>query len=146
MFSSKQEIYSIDECFLDLDGFVPQSLERYGQTIRQTVKQHVGIPVCVGVAATKTLANHCAKKGYAGSNGVCDFGWLTDSERTELFARIPVGDVWGVGKRITEKLEGSGLNTVGKLRCANPERIRQRFSVVLERDGAGHADYRRIRH
>lgn len=135
-FSPKQEIYSIDECFLDLEGFVPQSLEHYGQTIRQTVKQYVGIPVCVGIAQTKTLAklaNHCAKKGYAGSNGVCDFGRFAENERTELFARIPVGDVWGVGKRIAEKLEGFGLNTVEKLRCANPERIRQRFSVVLER-------------
>ena len=55
-FSPKQEIYSIDECFLDLDGFEPQSLMAYGQRIRQTVKQNVGIPVCVGIADTKTLA------------------------------------------------------------------------------------------
>src|SRR5208337_2311828 len=72
-FSPKQEIYSIDECFLDLGGFDPQSLLSYGQTIRKTVKQNVGIPVCVGIADTKTLAklaNHCAKKGLAGSDGV----------------------------------------------------------------------------
>lgn len=135
-FSPRQEVYSIDECFLDLDGFDPLSLWSYGQKIRHAVKQNVGIPVCVGIAATKTLAklsNHCAKKGFAGSNGVCDFGLLTDSERGSLFARILAGDVWGIGRRITEKLEGMGIHTVEDLRCADSELIRQQFSVVVER-------------
>lgn len=135
-FSPKQEIYSIDECFLDLDGFDPQSLMTYGQIIRQTVRQSVGIPVCVGIADTKTLAklaNHCAKKGLAGADGVCDFGRLNDDERTVLFASIPVGEVWGVGRRITEKLLTINISTVEDLRTANLERIRSQFSVVLER-------------
>ena len=75
-FSPKQEIYSIDECFLDLSGFDPATLVDYGQKIRKTVKRNVGIPVCVGIADTKTLAklaNHCAKKGLSGNEGVCDF-------------------------------------------------------------------------
>ena len=55
-FSPDQEIYSIDECFLGLDGFERQDSLRYGQTIRQRVRQWVGIPVCVGMASTKTLA------------------------------------------------------------------------------------------
>lgn len=99
-FSPKQEIYSIDECFLDLDGFEPQTLMAYGQRIRQTVNHNVGIPVCVGIADTKTLAklaNHCAKKGLAGEHGVCDFGRLEEQERNALFASIPVSGVWGVG-------------------------------------------------
>lgn len=90
-FSPKQEIYSIDECFLDLDGFDPQSLASYGQTIRQTVKRNIGIPVCVGIADSKTLAklaNHCAKKGFAGADGVCDLGRLSSNERQILFASI----------------------------------------------------------
>jgi len=81
-FSPKQEIYSIDECFLDLDGFDSQSLVAYGQTIRRTIKQYVGIPVCVGIAETRTLAklaNHCAKKRLAGRDGVCDFGRYSDT-------------------------------------------------------------------
>lgn len=56
-FSPKQEIYSIDECFLDFDGFAPASLVAYGQTIRKTIKQYVGIPVCVGIADTKRSPN-----------------------------------------------------------------------------------------
>ncbi|CAG1004679.1 Protein UmuC [Methylophilaceae bacterium] len=135
-FSPKQEIYSIDECFLDLDGFDPQSLMTYGQIIRQAVKQSLGIPVCVGIADTKTLAklaNHCAKKGLAGADGVCDFGRLNDGERTVLFASIPVGEVWGVGRRITEKLLTMNITTVEDLRTANLERIQSQFSVVLGR-------------
>ena len=135
-FSPKQEIYSIDECFLDLDGFDPSSLIAYGQKIRNAVKQNVGIPVCVGIASSKTLAklaNHCAKKGYAGENSVCDFGRLTDWQRSDLFTQIPVGDVWGVGRRTTEALQGMGINTVEDLRCADTEYIRQQFSIVLER-------------
>jgi DNA polymerase V len=135
-FSPKQEIYSIDECFLDLGGFDPKSFMDYGQTIRQTVKQNVGIPVCVGIANTKTLAklaNYCAKKGFAGRTGVCDFGRGTEGQISKLFSRIPVGDVWGVGRKITEKLQAMGIKTVEDLRTANAERIRSLFSVVLGR-------------
>lgn len=136
-FSPRQEIYSIDECFLDMEGFEPKSLIAYGQTIRQTVKRNVGIPVCVGIADTKTLAklaNLCAKKGLAGSDGVCDFGSLGEAQgRRELFASIPVGDVWGVGPRITQKLLSMGIQTVEDLRTANAEKIRSQFSVVLVR-------------
>jgi len=135
-FSPKQEIYSIDECFLDLDGFNPQTLMAYGQTIRQAVKSNVGIPVCVGIADTKTLAklaNHCAKKGLAGDNGVCDFGLLNEQQRSALFASLPVGEIWGVGRRISEKLLAMNIVTVEDLRTASQKAIRDQFSVVLER-------------
>jgi DNA polymerase V len=135
-FSPKQEIYSIDECFLDLEGFPPETLVEYGQKIRQTVRRNVGIPVCVGIADTKTLAklaNHCAKKGFAGADGVCDFGRGSEAQLSKLFGRIPVGDVWGVGRKNTEKLLTLGIKTVEDLRTANPERIRSQFSIVLVR-------------
>jgi len=135
-FSPRQEIYSIDECFLDLDGFEPQKLMAYGQSIRQAVKRNVGIPVCVGIADTKTLAklaNHCAKKGLAGENGVCDFGRLDAQERKALFSALPVGEIWGVGRRIAEKLLAMNIETVEDLRIASQKAIRDQFSVVLER-------------
>lgn len=135
-FSPRQEIYSIDECFLDLEGFDPQTLMAYGQTIRQAVKRNVGIPVCVGIADTKTLAklaNHCAKKGLAGSEGVCDFGQLDEQQRRTLFASLPVGEIWGVGRRITEKLLTMNITTVENLCTANLEMIRSQFSVILAR-------------
>jgi len=135
-FSPKQEIYSIDECFLDLDGFEPHKLMAYGQTIRQAVKRNVGIPVCVGIADTKTLAklaNHCAKKGLAGENGICDFGQLNEQQRSSLFTSLPVGEIWGVGRRISEKLLAMNIETVEGLRTASQKAIRDQFSVVLER-------------
>ena len=135
-FSPKQEIYSIDECFLDLEGFDPQSLMAYGQTIRKAVKQNVGIPVCVGIADTKTLAklaNHCAKKGLAGADGVCDFGLLDEHQCRVLFSSLPVDEIWGVGRRITEKLLTMNIKTVEDLRTANLEMIRRQFSIVLAR-------------
>jgi DNA polymerase V len=85
-FSPDQEIYSIDECFLGLDGFSHLDLIEYGQQMRQRVKQWVGIPVCVGIAETKTLAklaNHCAKKNLAGSDGVCDLTRMTEPAQGE---------------------------------------------------------------
>ena len=135
-FSPQQEVYSIDECFLDLSGFDPATLADYGQKIRKTVKRNVGIPVCVGIADSKTLAklaNHCAKKELAGNNGVCDFGQLSDKQRSELFASIPVGEVWGIGRKLTEGLAKLNINTVEDLRCANIEYLRQQFSIVLVR-------------
>lgn len=135
-FSDQQEIYSIDECFLGLDGFAPDYLVEYGQTIRQAVWKKVGIPVCVGIAETKTLAklaNHCAKKGLAGQESVCDFGTLDDRQQFGLFSRISAGEIWGIGPRISQRLADLGIDTVDALRRADPEYIRQQFSVVVER-------------
>jgi DNA polymerase V len=135
-YSPEQEIYSIDECFLGLDGFAEYDLVAYGQTIRQRVRQWVGIPVCVGIAETKTLAklaNHCAKKNLAGSNGVCDLSGMTEAEVSRLFSTIEVGEIWGVGPRLSKKLIARGIATVEALRTADAKTLRREFSVVLER-------------
>ncbi|MDP2810445.1 MAG: Y-family DNA polymerase [Rhodocyclaceae bacterium] len=135
-FSPDQEIYSIDECFLGLDGFEHIDLIEYGQAIRRRVKRWVGLPVCVGIAETKTLAklaNHCAKKNLAGSESVCDFGRMTEPELSRLFSGIEVGEVWGVGRQLTRKLGEMGITTVEGLRTTDAKTMRNRFSVVLER-------------
>ena len=135
-FAPNIEVYSIDESFLDLAGFERQGYAAYGSEIRQRVADWLGLAVCVGIAPTKTLAklaNHCAKKGFAGGGGVCDFTILSSEALSELFGRIEVGEVWGVGRKITARLEMIGIRTVRQLRDANAETIRARFSVVLER-------------
>ncbi len=135
-YSPDQEIYSIDESFLGLDGFNQLDLVEYGHGIRQRVKQWTGIPVCVGIAATKTLAklaNHCAKKGLAGSEGVCDFGRMSAAERSSLFSHIEVGEVWGIGRQLTKQLAGRGIATVEDLCTADAKTLRREFSVVVER-------------
>ena len=135
-YSPDQEVYSIDECFLGMQGFSHFDREEHGQRIRRQVLQWVGIPVCVGFGETKTLAklaNHCAKKGLAGENGVCDLTRLAPSERSHLFATVPVNEGWGGGRRLTEQLGQRGITTVEQLRTADAETLRQAFSVVLER-------------
>lgn len=138
-FSPAVEVYSIDESFLGLSGLERQGadgLTGYGQRIRQSIAQDLGLAVCVGIARSKTLAklaNHCAKKGLAGATGVCDFGKLSAAELDQLFGEIEVGDVWGVGRKISPKLQEMRINTARALRDANPVLIRNRFSVVLER-------------
>ena len=137
-FSPNLEVYSIDESFLDLSGMCmrAESLAAYGVEIRQRVADWLGLAVCVGIAPTKTLAklaNHCAKKGLAGVDGVCDFTTLNSGALSHLFARIDVGEVWGVGRQIKARLAAMGIQTVRQLRDADAETIRARFSVVLER-------------
>lgn len=133
-FSPSQEIYSIDESFLDLTGIAADHTA-YGRQIRQTVMQHVGIPVCVGIASSKTLAklaNHVAKKNPRYS-GVCDFNELTEMEMDALLASIAVGEVWGVGRRSTDKLNEIGIHTVLDLQRTTAKQLRARFGVVFER-------------
>lgn len=138
-FSANLEVYSIDESFLDLSGYHglnSAGLHGYGGEIRRRVALWLGLAVCVGIGTSKTLAklaNHCAKKGLAGRDGVCDFTVMSETELSNLFATIPVDEVWGVGRRISDRLREMGIETVRDLREADAETIRARFSVVLER-------------
>ncbi len=135
-FSPHVEVYSIDESFLSLDGFAARGFETYGTEIKQRVQDWLGLAVCVGIAETKTLAklaNHCAKKGHAGTAGVCDFTTIPPADFSALLAKIKVGETWGVGSRLAPRLEKMGIHTVQDLRNADPGRMRARFSVVLER-------------
>lgn len=135
-FSPNVEVYSIDESFLDLSGFERLGYAAHGQAIRQRIADWLGLAVCVGIAPTKTLAklaNHCAKKQLAGTDGVCDFTSLAEAEHSTLFENIPVSEVWGVGRQLTAQLEAMGIQTVRQLREADARMIRERFSVVLER-------------
>ena len=135
-YSPDQEVYSIDECFLGFEGFGHYDLVAHAQLMRQQVRQWVGIPVCVGIAETKTLAklaNHCAKKSLAGADSVCDLTRLSEAERSTLFSTIDVGEVWGIGPRLSKQLIDQGICTVEALRRADPKTIRREFSVVVER-------------
>jgi DNA polymerase V len=131
--SPDQEVYSIDESFLDLTGMA--DLTRYAQTMRSTIRQCVGIPVCIGIAPSKTLAklaNHVAKK-QKHYDSVCDFNAMTACELDTLLAQIEVGVVWGVGRRSTSRLQGMGINSVLELKRSSAKRVRAEFGVVMER-------------
>ncbi|MEO8332668.1 MAG: Y-family DNA polymerase [Gallionella sp.] len=131
-----QEIYSIDESFLDLTGMSGLSdLACYAQEMRGAIKRCIGIPVCIGIAPSKTLAklaNHVAKK-HKQYHSVCDFNALTARVLDNLLAKIEVGEVWGVGRRSTVRLQQMGINSVLELKCSPAKRVRAEFGVVMER-------------
>jgi DNA polymerase V len=133
-FSPSQEVYSIDESFLDLTGIAPDHTS-YAQLIRHMIRQCVGIPVCVGIAPSKTLAklaNHVAKTNSRWSS-VCDFNSLSVTELDALLASIEVGEVWGIGRRSVGGLQEIGIHSVLDLKRAGPKRLRAKFSIVFER-------------
>lgn len=128
------EIYSIDEAFCDLTGVRNcRVLEEFGRDLKDTVYRNTRLPVGVGIAQTKTLAklaNHAAKTWKA-TGGVVD---LSNVERQrKLMALLPVDEVWGVGRRISKKLEAMGIKTVLQLADTDIRFIRKHFNVVLER-------------
>lgn len=133
-FTPNLEVYSIDECFLDLTG-MKRDLVEYGQEIKRTVMQWTGLPICVGIAHTKTLAklaNHTAKKKKE-FEGVCDFTSMPEHEVDKLMLALPLKKVWGVGSQLEAALNDLGVDNVLRLKNASPKRIRDRFGVVLER-------------
>ncbi len=134
-FSPDQEIYSIDETFLDFSRQPCLEWVATGQAIRTRIQQWTGLPVCVGFGSTKTLAklaNHVAKK-YPEWQSVCDLGTLSPRDLETLLATIGVREVWGVGRRLAVQLGSAGVHSVADLRACDPRWIRARFSVVLER-------------
>lgn len=134
MLAPAVEVYSIDEAFLDLTGVSTcMDLTEFGQSVRSTIRQHIGMTVCVGIAPTKTLAklaNHAAKKWHK-AGGVVD---LTDKTRQrKLMALLPVSEVWGIGGKLSAKLNKLGIQTALDLADASPAFIKQQCSVVESR-------------
>jgi DNA polymerase V len=132
-FAPELEVYSIDETFLDLTGFDGRDLVAYAHDMRATVARWTGIPTCVGLGPTKTLAklaNAAAKKDPT-FGGVCD---LTHAAACEaVLGRFPVEDVWGIGPASAAKLAGLGVITAAGLRDLPPKQARALGTVTLER-------------
>ncbi|MEJ4043581.1 translesion error-prone DNA polymerase V subunit UmuC [Erwinia sp. SLM-02] len=128
------EIYSIDEAFIDLTGVRNcRVLEEFGREIRERVKRDTHLTVGVGIAQTKTLAKlaNYAAKTWTRTGGVVDLSNV-DRQR-KLMALIPVEEVWGVGRRISKKLNAMGIITAKDLSEQSTWIIRKHFNVVLER-------------
>jgi len=137
-----QEIYSIDESFVGLDGVRGDLVER-SHKVRTRILQWVGIPTCIGIGRTKTLAklaNHIAKTADRKPGSypdklaqVCNLETLSSQERKEVFATTPVEEVWGIGRRISKQLQDGGIRTVQDLITMDLATIRRGWSVTLER-------------
>lgn len=127
----KMEIYSIDEAFF----IVPPTddLKSFGVNIRQYVSRSSGIPVSIGIAPTKTLAkiaNHFAKK-FPAYNGVCVID--TDDKRITALKMTPIDDVWGIGRRLTGRLNKLGIKTAYDFTHLPRSYVRQTMTITGER-------------
>ena len=132
-FTPNIEVYSIDEAFLDMANFLGKDLVAYSVQIKKTVQQHVGIPVSIGVAPTKTLAkmaNRFAKKTKK------QFGVhvvQTAAEIEELLTQTEIGNVWGIGAQHQKKLLSYGVKTAADFVQLNKEWVRKNLTVVGQR-------------
>ncbi len=138
----EQEIYSIDESFINVQG-IRGDMTKRGQAIRERILQGIGIPTGIGFGPTKTLAklaNHVAKSADRKPGSypvefarVCDLGALPSADFDAVLAATNVDEVWGIGRRIAKQLNDEGVMNVLQLVQIDPGTIRRRWSVVMER-------------
>lgn len=133
-FAPEQHIYSIDECFLAFPAHIDNNeLLTIAQQIRLAVWKETRLAVSVGLGQTLTLAkvaNHAAKK-LVEYQGVC----LIDQQcnQRDIFNRLSLSDVWGVGRKTAQKLKLEQVNNINQLAALSPKRAQQHFSVDIER-------------
>lgn len=130
LFIPRMEIYSIDEAFLDMSELDYTDLLVLGGTIRKTIMQHIGIPVTIGIAPTKTLAkmaNRYAKKKY---KDVGVFYAANQRLINEMLAFIDVEDIWGIGKQYALLLRKNGFKTALDVVNIPGDWIRDNLTVV----------------
>lgn len=133
LFSSRVEIYSIDEMFLYLEDISNELMDDYGSQIKKTILQHTAMPVGVGIAPTKTLAKlaNRAAKTIPKCKGVCV---LDTAEKWDwMKKRTPVNKIWGISSRFSARLADLNIYTALELANADPKYIRRYFNVCVER-------------
>lgn len=130
---AETEIYSIDESFCRLDG-MPEPVIEIGRAIQTRVLQWTALPVGVGIGHTKTLAKaaqHASKVWREKTGGVVD---LRKPEAVEwLLRRMPVDEVWGIGRRMRDNLAADGITTAWELSQSDARAMGRKYSVLLER-------------
>ena len=126
--ASAVEVYSIDEAFLDLTGISTDALTRYGQTLRTTIYQWIGIPVSIGIAPTKTLAKLANRLAKRSPQGVVALTITAEINATLACTRVE--DIWGIGPGYSKRLKTHDIQTALQLRDANDRWVRQQLGVV----------------
>lgn len=124
------EVYSVDESFLDLTELDIPNYHEWGRQVRDNILKNVGVPVSVGIAPSKTLAkaaNDRAKKipELDGSLDLTEQGRETDA----YLGTLPIGDVWGIGRKLAPKLRAEGIHTALDLRQMNYHRAQQLMGI-----------------
>ncbi|WP_208636605.1 Y-family DNA polymerase [Microbacterium phyllosphaerae] len=137
-FTHELDVYSIDEAFLTIDRRTAtdvDAMNRLGREIKDTLWRLLGVPVCVGIAPTRTLAklaNRTAKKVPV-FDGVCVWPATRPAWRQQLMEALPVSEVWGIAGRLEKHLGGCGVRSIWDLATADPVQVRKWFNVVVMR-------------
>ena len=126
--------YSIDECFVYLDGMEHMDLKAWGEELHKKIKRNVGMPVSIGLAPNKTLAkmaSHFAKK-YQGYRHCCMID--SDEKRIKALKLYPIDEVWGIGRRYAARLEALGVKTAYDFAEHSQTWVKATFNnIVIER-------------
>lgn len=126
--------YSIDECFLYLDGMDDVDLKQWGENLHKKIRQYVGMPISIGLAPNKTLAkmaSHFAKK-YKGYRHCCMID--TEEKRIKALKLYPIDEVWGIGRRYAAKLQSLGVKTAYDFAAHHGDWVRLTFNnIVIQR-------------
>jgi DNA polymerase V len=140
-FSNDIEIYSIDEAFIDLSHVPEKDLESFARQIKDKIKQNTGIPVSIGIAATKTLAKACnefakkeSRQAKANGNisrhkGVYVLLSSNKNEREELLNSMDIPSIWGVGRKYSKMLKENNINTALELSLCNLDWVAKKMTV-----------------
>ena len=122
--------YSIDECFMYLDGIALDKLQQWGENLHRRVKREVGLPISIGLAPNKTLAKIASKlaKKYAAYRHCCIID--TDYKREKALEWCPIEDVWGIGRRYAARLQALGCKTSLDFARHNKDWIRLTFNNI----------------
>ena len=130
--------YSIDECFVYLDGMDNSktsnlnsfSYQKWGENLHKKIKKWVGMPVSIGLAPNKTLAKIASRlaKKFEVYRHCCIID--NDENRIAALKWLPVEDVWGIGRRYAEKLHALGCQTAYDFACHHKTWVRQTFNNI----------------
>ncbi len=160
-FSAWQEVYSIDESFLGLPEHfggatetrpdagsaagtqqaahatsrIHETHNAHAHRIVSAMRQRLGLPVCVGIGPSKTLAklaNHGAKRTPE-LGGVCNWSSYTTAQQEHILSRTPVTELWGIGRKLGPRLAAQQISTALDLQRADDGVIRRRYGVTALR-------------
>lgn len=125
------EIYSVDESFLDLSELPIEDYRAWGEHVREAVWRWVGIPVSIGIAPTKTLAKLASDRAKKDPElmGVLNLVDASSREIEHQLSSLPIGDVWGVGWRLSPKLRAEGVGNAWQLAQFSPQRAQQLMGI-----------------
>jgi DNA polymerase V len=134
-FTPDMEVYSVDESFLEVSTLLIEDYSAWAKRLRAAVLKQIGIPVSVGVAPTKTLAKAAVDyaKLHPETGGTLNLQSLSESKQLEILDRLPLEEVWGIGRRLASRLNGFGLRTAGDLARVSSKWARQHLTVRGEK-------------